>query len=317
MNKISVYGAGGTGINLTRQLELGIRNWWEGSDPSFYRVDTSKASGQEASSDNTHIFPNTDGSGKDRSANADQINNEIREVLAKFEPQQFNVVVFSASGGSGSVIGPAVIREIQKQGKNAVAVVLGSFEDKRAAMNTKFTLATLDRIAQITKTPVIMSYHSNTNGRTLADKEMSSALSIIMMLLSGVTEKPDAADLSNWLNYTKVTDVPAYLNILTIAQTDEQFGQIKYPISVLNMMKDPGQAVPAFSADYEVTGYFPGDREVSGNVHAIIDTNGVEDLVGSVEEVVKKFQARAESRPNRRPLSSAEISPDDDGMILG
>ena len=112
-------------------------------------IDTSSSNVKKGmNEDNVYILPNLDSSGKKRDENHLEISNVIKEVLVKHKPLDFNIVLFSLSGGSGSVIAPLLISELLSRNIPVIAVCIGSDESVLTANNTLKTLKSLEVIAK-------------------------------------------------------------------------------------------------------------------------------------------------------------------------
>lgn len=93
-------------------------------DPAF--IDTSRSNlTPEIPEEKIYILDNTDGSGKVRRENHAQISSSIKHILQSQQPGEFNIVVFSASGGSGSVLGPLIVSELLARGLPVVVLTAG------------------------------------------------------------------------------------------------------------------------------------------------------------------------------------------------
>mgnify|MGYP001176795926 CR=1 FL=1 len=94
-----VYGCGGAGINITSFFNgAGIESGCAEVFPAY--VDTSRSNLRpEFNEDDVFILENVDGSGKVRRENHEEIANVTRQILLQIPPKDFNVVIFSASGG--------------------------------------------------------------------------------------------------------------------------------------------------------------------------------------------------------------------------
>lgn len=112
--RIVMYGAGGCGINtvsyyndnsvIEQSAELNDEQGQPISpitaEIKTVYIDASHSNLQEKFRDeDVFILPNVDGSGKVRRENHKEITKVIKQVLLQHEPGDFNVVVFSASGG--------------------------------------------------------------------------------------------------------------------------------------------------------------------------------------------------------------------------
>lgn len=100
-HRMRIYGAGGCGCNRVNAImERGL--------PTSNRaevlpavLDTSRSNLQKSNlgEDSVYLVPDLDGSGKLRHENHREISKSIKNMLNQIPPDDFNVVIFSASGG--------------------------------------------------------------------------------------------------------------------------------------------------------------------------------------------------------------------------
>ena len=123
--KMTVYACGGCGVNLLTPF---VKNLGK-AEPGFAEIhpvfiDTSRSNLKgEYPEDNLFLIDGLDGSGKKRDANYKIINEKAPEVLHRFKPTPFNVVIHSTSGGSGSVIGSVLTSALLARGENVVVMM--------------------------------------------------------------------------------------------------------------------------------------------------------------------------------------------------
>ena len=104
-NKISLYCAGGAGINVGAMFE----SYRDKVEPGFAEIvinylDTSKSNlGFNPPNESVYLIDDVDGSGKQRGKNHKVISERSKEMLLRFPPTDLNVVIHSASGGKLSV----------------------------------------------------------------------------------------------------------------------------------------------------------------------------------------------------------------------
>ena len=102
---IRLYGCGGAGINIVSTFKKAVGNHEVGhaiAEPVF--VDCSRSNIHSDIPDDRILIMDVseqtrEGSGKKRDENNTAFSRNTRSILQKFEPLEFNVVVFSASGG--------------------------------------------------------------------------------------------------------------------------------------------------------------------------------------------------------------------------
>lgn len=311
---VRIYGAGGAGTNIAaKYLDVTDINF----QPAV--LDTSRANIEHFDDHNldTYFVEGLNGSGKIRSENYEEIAPTIKEMLIQIPPAEFNIVVFSASGGSGSVIGPLILRELHERGIFAVAVMIGSYESMISAKNTKKTLQTLESFASMTGKPIVASYILNQpdKKRSEIDQSVLMTISSLGVLLGGDIREMDSKDVHNWAFFNKISG-KAQLATLHIGLNERQIEAVTTPVSVASLYTDPDQSQPAVSSDYHTVGYTDLSAMEDGQqIHFLISTLSVRAIFDEIKAVTDRFEENNEARVDRESiLHDAEKR--DDGMVF-
>lgn len=318
--QMRIFGCGGCGINLaTPFLNQDVK---EGvATPEVALIDTSR-SNLTSDHNNAEFFLITDdgeGSGKVRRDNAAVIADNVRQALQMHKPTAFNVVVFSASGGSGSVIGPMLLRELLTQGHPAVAIVVGSDESSITATNTLNTLKSLDAIGKTLDKPMVISYQHNSreNVRSVIDKVCQAQIHTLTALCSGENEELDQRDVQNWLFYNHSTSVPAQLSLLEVCDKEEVAKSIKAPISVASLQSDKDAPAPDLYPEYSAIGYCLGGIQGEyEEMHFVISVDGIKDIIRLREEACEKYSMNTQSRNAATTLATPDEVDTATGLVF-
>ena len=221
--KIVGHFCGGTGINIADNTIKLIASLGEGfSDIVFNYVDTSRANYDKLSDPLGELFlvenkeygnKTMHGSGGDRSIKAAQIMANIPDYLnskkyLKKEPDEYHMVIASASGGTGSVLLPLLTRELLRRDIPVFCVVIGDSSNAMFCINTLNTLATLNKFAIEANKPLSIVYYNNSNyfvdGLSAAEKSVNKQLFVTMtamsLFLSGTNGKLDNQDIINFID---------------------------------------------------------------------------------------------------------------------
>lgn len=298
---LRIYGCGGAGVNLVSHY-FGKESSAGTAELAPALVDTSKSNlmGRKIDEDATYLVDGLDGSGKIRSENYDEINKTIKQILVQIQPGDFNLVVFSASGGSGSVLGPLLIKQLNEKQIPVVAIVVGTDESTIAAENTLKTIKSLELVAKNSNVPVIMSFHKNdlTSRRSDTDRAVWSVISCLSILASGQNMEMDYRDLVHWVQYTKVNGGRSQLATMHVATSAEHMKRISGPLSVASLYGSPDQEHLATSADYQSVGYADLSATDFDQVHFVIGVNDLskigQDLKAQVNSMLEQRNARVE-----------------------
>lgn len=316
--KMRIYGCGGAGINLASYFDSAAQEAGVATLHPVY-MDTSRSNLRgKIEEDSCFILQNVDGSGKRRAENHQEIANSVRQALLKHKPMDFNVVVFSASGGSGSVFGPLILAELLERGEPAVAVVVGSDESAITADNTMKTLKSLDAIARRTGVPLVMYYAQNDRRgrRSDVDAEMKQAIAYLGVLCSRENEELDSRDILHWLQYNKTTSVEPGLSLLTICRNDDDVKKVSSPISIASILATSDEAGLSIVPDYHCCGYAKLELLGEGNCHYVISVDDVPSIAARIQSTLRDLEEVRQSRVNSSGLvgNSDEIS--GTGLIL-
>ena len=318
--KMRIYACGGAGVNQGKPLlneTLG-----EGfADLDIALVDTSHSNNIAGTIPDSafYLLPNADGSGKKRSENHHEIANTVKDVLVKHKPAYFNVVVYSTSGGSGSVYGPLIQRELMQMGVPVVAVLIGNTTTAIEATNTVNTLKSLDNIARKCDVPAIVHYTSNTKTRSRKDVHKIVQQSILSLALknSRLNEELDTTDVANWARFNNVSSVPAQLALLDIVVDEETAQAIIDPISVASIINVGEDATLEFAPDYGCVGY--KDKKVSvetPELHFVISTHFVPEMFAAINKTAVQFDEVKAARPSQTALVGKNDNIADSDLIL-
>jgi hypothetical protein len=320
--KIMIYGCGGCGIELAKTFHSTQRQ--EGlADIGTAYVDTSVSNIGNLVNDDSFMLVDADidGNAKVRKSNTDVIKAAAKLVPKRFTPGDLNVVVFSAAGGSGSVLGPLVASELQKQqDAPVICVVVGSSESYIEISNTIDTVRTLDGLARkSSKKPMLMHLSNNYDGAATSQVDMNVRILIsqLAVLANGTHRGLDSADLSVWADYCRAPtcNMEPQLTEIKIVDSVDELKMVKHPISLVSVSVEK-TAAGAVGANYSCYGLFT--TTIPGGVselHFVTYTTGLEDLMGELENLRSDIEDRERLRPHTKAIS-AGVESDDDGMVL-
>lgn len=206
---LRIYACGGTGTNIITQIpNINI-------DPCY--IDTSKSNLSEVDEQLTFLTPDMDGGGKNRALVYEKFQHHVEDILVRFKPSaQLNVVISSLSGGSGSIIGPLVTKELISKGYNVIVIGVESQHSIKEMDNTVKALMTYQSFSNICKKPISLYYVKNTT-RSEADQQAIRFINLLTLLVSKEhTAEFDTADLMNFINYTNVTDNQPTVSVIEV-----------------------------------------------------------------------------------------------------
>lgn len=202
---ITLYACGGTGINMARRLLK--------SEPSLkdvvtiVRLDSSDSNVVEGEALQKIVPDNVAaGAGKVRGAIATDAQQYIANASQKMlQPSDINIVLFSMSGGTGSVVAPFLIQKLANQGKRVVAFALSGHDSQLDIDNAIGTIKSLDKVCDACNAYLPIQLFDNYFGREIVNVTFTHRLSILIMMLTQETRELDVSDRINWLNGGKTS----------------------------------------------------------------------------------------------------------------
>lgn len=258
MSDINLYLCGGSGINIGGTYKR-IAKCTNGKEANFIGIDFSGNNIPD-----NDLFPvlqgNEGGSGKVRSENYKGTDIFLESVLSQHKPNKFNIVVMSSSGGSGSVIGHDLIKELLIQDKVVVGVIIGDNSSNVEMQNNVNTFMTLDSYRRELNKPIAYTYAENQTGKTRGqiNEGICNRLDLLSMLLTEQNEEMDYKDVRNFFCYTNATNIPATLTQLNFFDQDsikEYKG--KPPVALASLYTSRDQVTNRLSdVAYRTTGVF-------------------------------------------------------------
>lgn len=319
--KFRIYGCGGAGLNIVSQLASGSKISLDNKTNIQYSyIDTSKSNIKNGiSEDDIYLLEDMDGSGKIREENHKEIGNVIKDILVKHKPEDFNAVVFSLSGGSGSVIGPLLISEMLSRGISVLAVCVGTDESVLTANNTLKSLKSLDAIAKKNNKALIMIYQHNDRGvpRGNIDNKIIGYLGGLAYLFSGNNEELDSQDLINWIDFTRTTSLGPQVGVLEVySNSADVESKHPNPVSVASLYSDKDVIGVNVVPEYHCAGYTQLDHLSVDQLQFVIDVKDVPVIAKRINETLNQQKEVANSRPQQGSLVSNNDNVEDSGLVL-
>lgn len=324
MNKkgtLKIYGVGGTGLNI-------VSHFLNAPDlPDFAKIevafmDTSHANVTAKLSDSQYfIVPGVDGAGKIRGDVAGPVTKALPAALEKLPPGDFNVVVYSAAGGSGSTAGILLHAELLARELPVISIVIGSYESQITAKNTVNTQKSIDHIARTRQLPFSMKWIvvdplEGGYTKSQADSEAQRFCGLLGVVASRQHHGVDTADLGNFVNYTKVTQVAPQLTLIDDYSSDDELKKVEYPIAILSLTKDHDYTLP-IAAGYVCDGILTAETKgVPDRLQFVISAGEVPHVYKHAEERYLKIEKSLAARPKSEALAKADEASDDSGLIL-
>jgi hypothetical protein len=323
MSKICVYACGGCGLNLVNPLEKLVETPTAGfAEINPVYIDTSKSNlAGIKDSGSVYLVEGLDGSGKKRDANYGAISESVKEILHQYKPSDLNIVVHSASGGSGSVIGPLLVSELLDRGQQTVVIVVGSSDSRIEAKNTVNTLKSYEVISNKRETPVIAVYHENGAGQSRGevDGHVRLAITLLAAFFSGQNAELDSKDLEHFLNFPKVTSYEPALTFLAFFTKVVKFERGQLPVAIATLTDAGTDASVGVPLEYHAVGFIPPATrkalEIDLPVHAVAIGGYFTEVLSRLEEKIKAVDEQRATVKLKTIVSKSDESTDT-GLVL-
>lgn len=280
---LNVYFCGGTGINLSKQLKA--------INTNMALIDTSTSNTKGIGDDIKFVVPGVDGAGKDRSISYEAFKPYIEEILIRFKPsEQLNVVVSSLSGGTGSVIGPLITRELISNDYNTIVIGIDSEHSLKELDNTLKTLKTYRAVSDSTNKSISLFYVKNTS-RKEADLRAIQFINLLSLLVNREhTEEFDTTDLSNFINYNKVTDNKPSVSVVDVSENTNIIPNKNTTIvSTILVTKDSNSVIKPITPEYLATCVVTNTEYDNEDIRIDNVLGSLAILVDSLETLVKDY----------------------------
>lgn len=315
---LRIYAAGGCGLNIASFFDgAGIEPGH--SKAEIVYVDTSHSNLRDGINPNSiYLLDDVDGSGKIRKENHAAISKTVRDIVQKHAPGDLNVVVFSASGGSGSVFGPLIMSELLERDKTVVGIVVGSDESNITATNTMNTLKSLEAIAKKHSKPVVVNYSMNSNDvpRSKVDVECRHVISALSILGSKQNAELDSRDVANWVYFQRSTTAEAQLATFEVYLDGAEAARAPNPISIASLYDDTDAKQIELTPEYVTVGYPRNKIKDISSLHFIISLDGIHTISKLIQKRVEVMNQQRDSRVKHESILSSKDQVTDDGLVL-
>jgi hypothetical protein len=322
-NVVNLYACGGAGLNIASSLEKFRGTTEEGfaTVDTFY-IDTSKSNLKfNPPEDSVFLIEGVDGSGKKRDQNYELIYERSKEMLQQFKPADVNIVLHSASGGSGSVIGPVLVSELLNRGENVIVIMVGSRDSRIEINNTIKTIMSYEMISNKRELPVIATYYENSNEepRSSVDASVLNAITLLSAIFSKDNAELDSSDLNNFLNYHNVTSYSPRLAFLDFYSKDIALVKGQTVISVVTLGEEGSPTSLKDPVEYQAAGFMCESAIKRVDLHLPIHTaviNGTFNIIiKRLNDVIQELDT-ARSAVVEKPLLKGNEKATNDGLML-
>ena len=310
IGQVAIYACGGGGINNARLFD-GTPIVADVAKIRVTYLDTSDSNLVDGLGDRTFLFedPNAssdneiDGSGKVKALNAELIEDQVPSALRKFPGLDLNIIVYTASGGTGNVAGYNLHKLLLEEGKQVVSIIVGSTENERTAKNTIGTISSLSDLSIDLGKPVIIHWSLNKKGvpRSVVDKEVELMITGLCILASRRNHGLDRADLASLFNYClpKPDIKPSLARIHLFNEAKAFDAEMSEAIAGAYLTRTADDVQPEVFVPYSCDGFLPDVAQIKGGLFFGIETKSLfalkKDLNAIREELLKLEKTRTEA----------------------
>lgn len=176
--RVCIWGCGGFGINQVKDYPF-LLNY---PNLSYRIIDTSESNThkQEIHPDIEITYVGSVGHGAIRNTNIKIIQQKIEhKVLNDHEEFDLDVVIFSLPGGSGSVVGPFIVRALAKKERPIIIITVAGNHSTVAIENTLNTIVTLENFTKDSYANMLL-FDNSLNGRKAVDAAVKNKLETLL-----------------------------------------------------------------------------------------------------------------------------------------
>lgn len=312
---VSIYYCGGTGVNACRRIASQI------PAATHFAIDTSKANNknQQVGIANLFLFDDMDGSGKQRSLNYSAISAKADEILYKFPTDKVAIVVHSASGGSGSVIGPVLYNKLLSEGKIVLAVVVGSTDSATEVNNTVKTISSYKAISNQNDKPAIVFYQevNAEHSRAAVDSMVDLMISLFVMYFSEHIDELDTSDMKNFMQFQNVTNFKPSIARLEVHKNTVVMGKGEIPVACATLTDVSSSYTLPFPIQYQTVGIVKDVKlfdSINGlPIHLVITKGSLEKVESDLTEIQHRHDAFLKSV---KDVTHDVVANNSDGLVL-
>lgn len=330
MRKIALFCCGGTGTNLGAEFAKYRDEKTDGlAELATYFIDTSRSNAWPSISDE-HVFlykkpdgAQLDGNGKVRSSNYDVLSEsaKINQILNQFKPEDLNIVIHSGGGGTGSVAGPLLVKELIKRKQVVIVIMVGSTTSMLDVKNTLNTLKTYENFAQELGQPINLLYRENSKDRKREeiDNVLRRYIFLLAMMFSGQNHGLDSSDLRNFLNSSTIVGLPPRLTAIDLFAGQIVLPQDSVAIGAISLVSENEEVDLGIMVEYHVQGIVhPKARdkmEANLPLHAAVFSGFFPPHVAKLQSLLNQHEAQTKM-VSERTITSSTDQPNRDGLIL-
>lgn len=326
--KVMLYALGGAGLNICSAMFESHRDH---NEEGMASIDTcyldSSAANLKPSmpTDKIYIVPvpeGEDGSGKERKKNAQLIMKHVKDILHKHPPGYINVLVSSASGGTGAVFAAVLTNELLKMDQLVINITIGVADSGAEIKNTLDTLQSFEGIVGSLDKAVPVAYFENSKETPMSkvDEEVAELIAAISVVFSRMNEGLDTRDLYNFLNIERKSDhKPHAVGLKAFAGNLVQ-DEHRDTITVASVVTTKDNRGIDFKLPYTTYGVMPPgmNDEITSQapVHLVTTAYPFNDIAKRLKGFLSEMEKAANARTMRSELLSGNENMEGGFLVL-
>jgi hypothetical protein len=199
--------------------------------------------------------------------------------------------------------------------------MVGSADTRVEAENTVKTLKSYESISKMREVPVVACYYENSTDtpRGTVDVQVRTAVMVISAIFSGDNHELDSSDLSNFLNYSKVTSYPSKLSQLDFFSGNIILQKNRSLITLVTLSLPGEDTAPGFPVEYQAVGFTtPATLEVIDiqmPIHAAVIAGAFNEIITNLDKKIKAVNEARSSHVEKSILTHDDTSTSD-GLVL-
>ena len=321
--RVKLYACGGAACNIGKLTE-GFRhsNVSGFSSLDIVYIDTSDSDFDGLPEEHIYKIKEKDGSGGLRKHNAQAIAKYVQEILQTHKPLNLNIVLSSASGGSGSVTSPTITNELLKKGENVIVILVGAVDTRLYINNTLNTLKSYENISRTNQKSLVLKYLQNPSSskHKEVDEEVKFTISALCMLFSGQNKSLDSQDLRHWINFDKVTTFDSQMVSLETVKSLDMLKAQGNIVSVASIAPKDGNTDLEQKVEVQFIGYVPDEMPEESKqslpIHFVTTDGLIDELHSRLTEDLAELNNVSQARVKRDSIITEDDEPTENGIIL-
>lgn len=329
--RVRLYACGGGGINMGHKIDHISQTSLESfATLDVVYLDTSKSNlHSDISAESVYLIKNPqdqekDGSGQERATNYEDISAQTRGILQQFKPADLNIILSTAGGGSGSVIGPSLVSELLDKDCPTIVICIGDDSTRKFAKNSLNTLKSYEKISAIRNKPVSMLFVKNgpEMSRSEVDVRVQHLVTSLCLLFSRRNRELDNRDLYNWLNYQIPTSYRPGLTALTLVSdlNPQNLTKLGNLISIATLATTESDTALPIRPEVQFVGFMDEASakvlEVTAPIHFVISDGLIGQAAAGFDKVLKEVDEQSAARITNRSIVSSADQATSSGLVL-